>query len=117
MPNSERRRELREQYDQTSPEAGVYVVRNTKTGKVLLGTSTNLASVRGKMDFAHTTGSASVLHLKLKADSQRYGVDAFELEVLEVLDVKPEATPEQVRADLDALEELWRERFDPATLY
>ena len=44
-------------------------------------------------------------------------MEAFALEVLEVLDVKPEMTPEQIREDLEALEALWRERQDPNLLY
>ena len=42
---------------------------------------------------------------------------AFALDVLEVLEVRPELTPAEIRADLATLEELWREKLDPATLY
>jgi hypothetical protein len=39
------------------------------------------------------------------------------LEVLEVLETKPEMTPAEIRDDLATLEALWREKLDPALLY
>jgi hypothetical protein len=51
------------------------------------------------------------------AAAAEVGLDALELEVLEVLEVASDRTPAQVRADLEALEALWRERFGAADLY
>jgi hypothetical protein len=58
-----------------------------------------------------------VLDHRLVQDARQMGLDAFELEILEVLDMRPEMTPAEVRADLATLEALWRERLDPALLY
>ena len=41
----------------------------------------------------------------------------FEFEVLEAVHPSPEQTAAMVRADLDVLEALWRERLDSALLY
>jgi hypothetical protein len=117
MTDQARRKALREHYEQTPAEAGVYRIVNRVTGKALLGATPNLPSMRNKLDFAHSTGSTGVFDYRLRADVLQYGVAAFELEVLETLDVKPEMTPAQIRADLAALEDLWREQLDPATLY
>ena len=78
---------------------------------------TNLASVRGKLEFAQSTKTLGVLDHRLLADARQYGVDAFSFEVLEVLEVKPEATQAEVLADLTVLEGLWREKVGQSLLY
>jgi hypothetical protein len=117
MTDRARRRELTEEYRQNPPEAGVYQLVNTVTGKVFLGTALNLPSVRGKLEFSQRTGTVSALDRKLRVDLTEYGAAAFTFEVLEVLDVLPNATPASTRDDLAALEALWREKLDPARLY
>lgn len=117
MTDATRRKDLAAEYKRTPTEAGVYQVRNTTSGRLLLGTSMNLPAMRNRVAFARSTGSASALDPRLKADATLHGVSAFEFEVLEVLETAPEATQAEIRGDLDALEVLWRERLDPANLY
>jgi hypothetical protein len=117
MSESARRKALRARFEQTRREAAVYLLRNRRTNRALLGSTLDLASVRNKLEFAQSTNTASALDHRLSKDIRQFGIDAFTLEVLEVLEVTSERTPEQVRADLTALEELWRERLDPSELY
>jgi hypothetical protein len=117
MDQKSRRRELVDEYKRTGPEAGVYRLTNSETGKAFVSSTLNLGSMRGKLDFGRATGSVTVLDRKLHEDARRYGVEAFSLDILEVLEVRPEMTPEEIRADLATLEVLWREKIDPATLY
>lgn len=120
MPEKNRRRELVAEYKRSHPEAGVYRVVNSQNGKQLLGFALNLGSVRSKIEFARSTNSSSglgALSHKLLADARQFGLEAFSLEILEVLDIRPEQTDAEIRADLAALEALWREKLDPATLY
>jgi hypothetical protein len=105
------------EYRQQGPEAGVYCIRNTRTGRLLLGSSLNLASMRGKLEFSRSTGTTSALDRRLQPDLREFGLEAFELEVLEVLELRPDATPARLRDDLAALEQLWREKLDSAQLY
>src|SRR5262249_56116247 len=84
------RRELEEQYRQSGPEAGVYRIVNRRTGKVLLGSSTNLASVRAKLDFARSTGLISALDHRLHADARALGPNAIDFELID----RPESGPE-----------------------
>jgi hypothetical protein len=112
-----RRKELRDQYEQRRPEAGVYRFVNRRNNRVLLGSSLDLARVRNKLEFARSTNSPSALDYRLKQDIQQFGIDSFDLEVLEVLQIKPQMTPAQIREELVALEALWRETLDPALLY
>jgi hypothetical protein len=117
MIDPSRRKELRAEYKRNRPEAGVYRLVNGGNGKVLLGSTTNLPSMRSKLEFAKATNTPGALDGRLRQDIQQYGLDAFALEVLEVLETKPEMTDAEVRADLATLEELWREKQDPALLY
>ena len=77
----------------------------------------NLASVRGKLDFARATNTPGALDHRLSKDLRQYGIDAFTFEVLQVLEFGPDRTQAQISEDLQALEELWRERLSSAELY
>ncbi len=117
MTTADRRRELRAQYEQRPREAGVYVLRNTVTGRILIAASPDLGSVRNRLEFARAANAPSALDGRLTAEVRQFGIDAFVLEVLEVLEVTPEMTPVEVRADLRALEELWREKLADTPQY
>jgi hypothetical protein len=117
MSEQDRRKALVRQYQQTQPEAGVYRIVNSHNNKSLLGSTPNLASIRNKLAFARSTNLPGALDLRLSKDIRQFGIDAFSLEVLEVLDIRPEMTPAQIREDLDTLEALWREKLDPSLLY
>lgn len=45
------------------------------------------------------------------ADVRAFGVDAFAFEILDRLEITSAMTPDDVRADLGALEQLWREKL------
>jgi hypothetical protein len=117
MTEKARRKELQTQYRENRPPVGVYRIVNRQTQKALLGSSLNLPNVRSKLEFARSTGSTGVFDYRLKKDVQAYGIEAFELEILEELETTPEMTQAQIQADLAALESLWREKQDPALLY
>lgn len=117
MNQQSRRKELKTQYKESTPEAGVYRIVNIVNHKALLGSTLNLAGMRSKMDFAKSTGSTGVFDYRLRDDIRKHGIVAFELEVLETLDIRPEMTDAEIRADLAALETLWREQLDAASLY
>ncbi len=111
-----RRRQLREAYRQARPQAAVCLIRNRQTGKALLGSTTDLASLRNRLDFARSTGTASALDGRLRQAAERFGLGAFSLEVVETLDVGPEMSDAEIRTDPAALEALCREQLDPSLL-
>jgi len=117
MTDRARRKQIVAEYKQNPPTAGVYRIVNTQTGRSLVGTTSNLESIHKKLSFARKTNSSSALDLRLKEDFKRYGADAFEVEVLEELDVRREMTNAEIREELDVLEALCREQIDPDLLY
>jgi hypothetical protein len=115
VSDRERRDELRASYEQKPREAAVYALRNSVTGRVLIGSTVDLASLRNRLDFGRQTNSTGVLDRRLVADARAHGVDSFELEVLDVLEADPTRDDAATLRDLAALEELWREKAtDPA---
>jgi hypothetical protein len=115
--DEQRRKELIENARRQRPPAGVYRIVNRETGKALLGSSVNLDGFRNRVEFARSTNTAGGVDHRLHADIATYGFDAFEFEVLDVLEVGEGATDRDIAADVTALEALWRERYEPAELY
>jgi hypothetical protein len=111
------RRALKAEYRERRPDAAVYRIVNTRTGKSLLGTTPNVESFRNRMEFAKSTGSLGVVNGRLTADVREFGIDAFALEILEVLRPSPEQSRPEWLADLNLLEQLWREKLAGEPLY
>jgi hypothetical protein len=111
MTSRERRDELREAYEQRPRQAGVYAIRNTASGRVLVASSVDLASVRNRLEFGQTTNSTGVLDRRMVADAREHGMNSFVFETLDTLDDDPTRDAAQTAKDLDALEQLWRENL------
>jgi hypothetical protein len=111
MTERDRRGEHGEVYRLRITEAGVYMLRNTVTGKILIASSRDLAAVRSKIEFGRFTKSASVLDHRVAADARTHGMESIELVVLDVIDLRPEMTLAEVAADLVSLEAYWREKL------
>lgn len=109
--SAERRRELRDAYERRERRAGVYLLRNTVTGRVLIGASPDLTSVRNRLEFGQTTGMTGVLDRRMVDDARAHGMGSFALEELDVLPEAPGASAAELSADLDELAALWREKL------
>ncbi|MDE3052787.1 MAG: GIY-YIG nuclease family protein [Gemmatimonadota bacterium] len=90
---------------------GVFQVRNTVTGAVLLGTSTDLPSMLNRQRAALRMRGHP--HRGLQTDWNALGAESFEFDILDTLD--PPDTPGYDPADdLRTLEELWRGKISAA---
>ena len=107
MTQIDRRARIR-QYKETLPPAGVFRVRNTSTGKSLVGSSANLPGTLNRQRFQLEHGSHP--SRELQADWNALGSEAFKFEVLDQL--KPSDKPDyDPSADLRVLKELWLEKL------
>ncbi len=107
MTQIDRKARIRE-YKETLPPAGVYRVRNTATGKSLVGSTPNRPGVLNRHRFQLERGSHP--SSELQSDWNALGPDAFEFEVLDQL--KPSDKPDYNPAeDLRVLKELWLEKL------
>jgi len=89
---------------------GVYQVRNTVTGKCLVGVSANLPGILNRQRFQLEGG----LHpnRELQKDWNELGPAAFAFEVLDTLP-PPEQPDYDPSDDLRALEQLWLDKLLP----
>ena len=117
MTDPKRRKELLAEAAAHPPDAGVYRITNTATGRSLLASAINLASTRNRFEFTQSTNAVNGLDPRLVADAKAHGIEHLTYEVLDVLEVSPDASADEVRDDLRTLEGLWRDRLDPSTLY
>jgi|SRR6266487_4540309 len=103
-------KELNREYLERPKLAGVFQVKNTATGKVLLGSSLNLEGVLNGHRFMLKTGSHR--NKTLQADWNEYGADNFVFEILEVVQVKEDPNF-NLSDELTLLEMIWLEKLQP----
>ena len=72
------RKALHAGYEQAPAAAGVYRLVNRATGRSLVGATTNLGSVAGKLAFAQAIGKVGLFFRRAQADIARHGIAAFE---------------------------------------
>ncbi|BDG01046.1 GIY-YIG nuclease family protein [Anaeromyxobacter oryzae] len=105
----DRRAALKQRARETKTEAGIYQIRNVRSGRVLVASTLNLKTINGaRMTLAH----GQHRNAALQADVAALGVDAFVFEVLEVLE-EPEDGLVYRRDALERLEAAWLERLQP----
>jgi hypothetical protein len=96
------------QYKETPRPAGIFRVRNTATGKSLVGSTANLPGMLNRHRFQLEHGSHP--SRELQADWNALGSDAFEFEALDQL--KPSDKPDyDATEDLRVLKEMWIEKL------
>jgi len=117
MVDKARRKELTEQFQREAPDAGVDRIVNQRTGRLLLGSTTNLPGLRNRFEFARSTKSTGTLDHRLREDVASLGWDSFSLEIVDTIEVTPVMTRDEIASDLATLEALWREKTDPSLLY
>ena len=105
------RKALLRLYKETPRAAGLFAVRNTIDGVLLVGTSTDLPGMLNRQRFQLEMRSHP--DKVLQADWERLGSDAFSFEVLEELKL-PEERGYDLHDDLTALRDLWLEKLSAA---
>ena len=113
--DSNAKRELQSQYKEREIVGGVYLVRNMRSGKLLLEATKDLQGSRNRFEFAQKTGSC--VYAKLQKDWPEYGSEAFVFEALEELPKGETQTDKEFKADIDLLKEMWLEKLSGEALY
>jgi len=105
------RRAISREYKESYRPTGVYRLRNTSNGRILVGSSVNLPAIFNRLRM-QLDGGTYVKHPELQRDWKALGAAAFELEVLQELE-PPEGPGWDPTDDLAALEALWLEELEP----
>lgn len=108
--NEAERRELIRAYKERPKPVGVFQVKNTVNGKVLLGSSLNLDGVLNQHRFMLSHGSHYLA--ALQKDWNQFGAAAFVFEILETVELKDDPDFD-VKGELALLEEIWLEKLNP----
>ncbi|MGA1795811.1 MAG: GIY-YIG nuclease family protein [bacterium] len=103
----DRKTRIRE-YKETPRPAGIYRVRNIKTGRSLIGSTANLPGMLNRQRFQLENGAHP--DKDLQRDWDELGPDAFEFEVLDRLEPRDEPACDPTE-DLRALKEMWIEKL------
>lgn len=106
----DRKKMLKQQFKETSVEAGIYQIVNTINHKVLVGSTLNLKTQNGIKFMLET--NAYTTNKELQNDWNQYGKDAFKFEILEKLKKKDHPYFNEKEALL-SLEEKWLEKLQP----
>ncbi|PAE37596.1 GIY-YIG nuclease family protein [Bacillus sp. 7884-1] len=106
----DRRKELKQQFKETSVEAGIYQIKNTINNKILVGSTKNLKTLNGITFMLETNGYTT--NKELQKEWNQYGRDAFKIDILEKLK-KDDGHYFNEKEALLALEEKWLEKLQP----
>ena len=104
------RKELNDEYAKRPKPAGVFQVKNTANGKILLGSSLNLEGPLNSHRFMLKIGSHR--NKALQQDWNEYGEQNFVFEILETVTVKDDPNF-NLRDELTLLEMIWLEKLEP----
>jgi hypothetical protein len=107
VTNIDRKARIRE-YKENPLPAGVYRVRNMRTGKSLIGPTPNLPGMLNRQRFQLQMGSHA--DAELQSDWNELGPEAFEFEVLDRLEPSDDPASDQSK-DLKVLVAMWLEKL------
>jgi hypothetical protein len=104
------RKEIKREYKERKKPAGVFQVKNTVNGKVLLGSILNLEGPLNGHRFMLTIGRHR--NPALQKEWDEYGPNKFVFEILEVVKVKDDPNF-NLDDELTLLEQMWIEKVQP----
>jgi len=104
------RKELNREYAERVKPAGVFQIKNTANGKILLGSSLNLEGPLNSHRFMLKTGSHR--NKVLQQEWDEYGEEKFIFEILETVTVKDDPNF-NLSDELTLLEMIWLEKLQP----
>lgn len=104
------RRDIKREYKERKKSAGIFQIKNTANGKVLLGSSLNLEGPLNSHRFMLTIGRHR--NESLQKEWNEHGPDKFVFEVLEVVQAKDDPNF-NLDDELALLEQIWLEKLKP----
>jgi hypothetical protein len=113
MDNTSDKKALRAEYANRKVVGGIFAVKNTNTGKMLVDTTTDMKGSMNRFEFMKKTGSC--YHMKLQKEWTNNPPFAFE--ILEEIEKSENQTDGEFKTDLSTLKELWLEKLVDCVLY
>ncbi len=104
------RQDIKREYKERKKPAGVFQVKNSANGKVLLGSSLNLEGPLNSHKFMLTIDRHR--NAALQKEWNEFGPEKFVFEILEVVKVKDDPNF-NLEDELTLLEQIWLEKLQP----
>ena len=104
------RKEIHREYRERVKPSGVFQIKNTVNGKVLLGSSLNLEGPLNKHRFMLKINGHP--NHELQKDWNELGADYFSFEILETVQLSGHPNF-NLKDELTLLEEIWLEKLQP----
>ena len=104
------KQEIKREYKERKKPAGVFQVKNTSNGKILVGSSLNLEGPLNAHKFMLTIGKHR--NEALQKEWNEFGGDKFMFEILEEVKVKDNPNF-NIEDELTLLEQIWIEKLQP----
>ncbi|QCR30885.1 GIY-YIG nuclease family protein [Lysinibacillus sp. SGAir0095] len=106
----DRKKELKQQYQEIEIIAGIYQIKNNVNGKLFVESTRNLKTING---VKFTLNNSTHINKELQSDWNEFGKDAFSIEILEMLK-KDENNPDYNEKEaLKAMEQKWLDQLSP----
>ncbi|AFA48136.1 GIY-YIG nuclease family protein [Acetobacterium woodii] len=115
MKKSEAKKEIIAAYKEKKSVGGVYIIRNITSGKIFIDTTPNMQGMINRFEFSQKTKTPFTI--KFQNEWQNEKDDAFEIEILEELEMGVDQTKKSFKEDLETLKNLWEEKFSGNKFY
>jgi hypothetical protein len=102
----DRKKQLKQDYQQRVPSIGVFQIRNTNNEKILLVAGKDLRALINRHRFQRHPNKA------LQEDWQRFGENTFAFEIIEEV-TPPAGLSFDMRRELETMENLWLAELNP----
>ena len=110
MFKMERRKELKQHYQEIAIVAGVYQIKNNVNGKMFVESTRNLKTING---VKFTLRNNTHFNRALQADWNEFGGEAFSIEILETLKIEKSDPSFNEKEALKDLEQKWLDQLQP----
>lgn len=109
MRKSQTKKEIIAAYKEQKTVGGIYLIRNTRSGRLFLDATPNIQGIGNRFDFAQKTGTC--FNIKLQKEWTAANKDDFKLEILEELEIGDDQTRKAFKEDLETLKGMWQEKL------
>lgn len=115
MKSDQTKKAGRAAYKERKIIGGIYVIRNSDSGKILIDSAIDLQGRKNRFEFSQKTGSC--VELKLQKEWAILGKEKFIFEVLEELEKGETQSMEEFKGDIEVLKLMWMEKLAQVPCY
>lgn len=103
-------KEMKQIYKEMKTPMGVFIIRNNINGKAFINASTDVKSTLNRFRFELKMGNHRIK--EIQNDWKKYGEEAFDFEVLEVLKYDEKEEKSDYSEELEIMKIIWLEKLN-----